>query len=100
MRTPDTGRHHPLRGELLQRPGCVHGLHIQLRPLDPPFGVSQCGSVLVVAEAKESLNLRVAPALKRQVEGYARRLGISVTAAASVLLAEGLRAERRKERDQ
>jgi hypothetical protein len=50
-----------------------------------------------VAEAKESLNLRVTPALKRQVEEYARGLGISVTAAASVLLAEGLRAERRKE---
>jgi hypothetical protein len=68
-------------------------------PHDTPLSVSQCGSVLAVAEAKESLNLRVAPALKRQVEEYARRLGISVTAAASVLLADGLRAERRKERD-
>lgn len=43
-----------------------------------------------------SLNLRVAPEIKQQVEEYAQRAGISINAAASVLLAEALRAERRK----
>jgi predicted HicB family RNase H-like nuclease len=47
---------------------------------------------------RESLNLRVPPDLKRQIEVYAQRIGISVNAAACVLLAEGLRAERRRER--
>ncbi|MGJ6963204.1 toxin-antitoxin system HicB family antitoxin [Streptosporangium sp. G11] len=44
---------------------------------------------------RESLNLRVSPEVKRQIEQYAARTGISINAAA-VLLAEGLRAERRK----
>jgi predicted HicB family RNase H-like nuclease len=56
-----------------------------------------CGSILVV-DQRESLNLRVPPELKRQVEEYARRAGISVNAAACVLLAEGLRTERRRDR--
>jgi predicted HicB family RNase H-like nuclease len=51
---------------------------------------------MVVATVRESLNLRVPPEVKRQVEAYARLKGISVNAAACVLLAEGLRAERRK----
>ena len=34
--------------------------------------------------------------IKRQVEEYAQRAGISVNAAASVLLVEALRAERRR----
>jgi predicted HicB family RNase H-like nuclease len=51
---------------------------------------------MVVAEVRESLNLRVPPEVKRQVEAYARQRGISVNAAACVLLAEALRAERRK----
>jgi predicted HicB family RNase H-like nuclease len=53
---------------------------------------------LVVTEGvrRESLNLRVVPELKRQIEEYARKTGISINAAAAVLLAEGLRAERRK----
>jgi predicted HicB family RNase H-like nuclease len=49
-------------------------------------------------ETRESLNLRVPPALKRQVEEYALRTGISVNAAACVLLAEALRTERRRDR--
>jgi len=52
--------------------------------------------VVVRGDPRESLNLRVSPDLKRQVEAYAKRTGISVNAAASVLLAEALRAERRK----
>lgn len=54
--------------------------------------------MMVVAKGapRESLNLRVAPELKRQIEAYAARTGISVNAAAAVLLAEGLRAERRR----
>jgi antitoxin component of RelBE/YafQ-DinJ toxin-antitoxin module len=51
---------------------------------------------MVVAEKRESLNLRVLSPLKRQVEAVAARLGISVNAAAAVLLADGLRADRRK----
>lgn len=49
-------------------------------------------------EPRESLNLRVPPDLKRKIEAHAERMGISVNAAACVLLAEGLRAERRRER--
>jgi predicted HicB family RNase H-like nuclease len=59
----------------------------------------QSGSIVVVAdEPRESLNLRVPPDLKRQVEAYAKRLGISVNAAASILLAEGFRAEQKRTR--
>ena len=59
--------------------------------------MSHCGSIMVVAkELRESLNLRVPPTLKRQVEEYAERAGISLNAAACVLLAEGLRADRRR----
>jgi predicted HicB family RNase H-like nuclease len=55
---------------------------------------------LVVArgDRRESLNLRVSPDLKRQIEAYAERVGISINAAACVLLAEGLRAERRRDK--
>lgn len=64
-----------------------------------PTAMSQPGSMMVVAnEPRESLNLRVSPDLKRQVEEYARQVGISVNAAACVLLAEGLRTERRRGR--
>jgi len=52
--------------------------------------------VVVRGAFRESLNLRVAPELKRQIEAYAQRVGISVNAAACVLLAEGVRAEGRK----
>jgi len=45
---------------------------------------------------RESLNLRVPPELKRQIEEYAAQAGISINAAACVLLAEGLRTERRR----
>lgn len=45
---------------------------------------------------RESLNLRVDPELKRRIEEYARQRGISINAAAAVLLDEGLRAERRR----
>lgn len=45
---------------------------------------------------RESLNLRVSPELKRQIEEYARQTGISINAAASILLSEGLRAEQRR----
>jgi predicted HicB family RNase H-like nuclease len=58
-----------------------------------------CGSIVVVTnESRESLNLRVPPALKRQVEAYAKRAGISVNAAACVLLTEAFRAERKRDR--
>src|SRR5512147_2825543 len=71
-------------------PGCAHGSAAH----------SRSGSILVVArgDRRESLNLRVSPDLKRQIEAYAERVGISINAAACVLLAEGLRAERRRER--
>jgi hypothetical protein len=61
----------------------------------------QNGSVLVVIRGapRESLNLRIPPELKRRIEGYAAQAGISINAAACLLLAEGLRAEgRRRER--
>jgi predicted HicB family RNase H-like nuclease len=51
-----------------------------------------------MAEARVSLNLRVPPDIKRQVEAYAARMGISVNAAACVLLTEAFRAERRRDR--
>jgi len=51
-----------------------------------------------MAEARESLNLRVPPDVKRQVERYAERAGISVNAAACVLLTEALREERKRDR--
>ena len=54
--------------------------------------------VVVRGDPRESLNLRVPPALKRQVEEYAERAGISVNAAAILVLAAGLRAERRRDR--
>jgi predicted HicB family RNase H-like nuclease len=52
--------------------------------------------VVVRGDPRVSLNLRVAPEIKQQVEAYAQRAGISTNAAASVLLADALRAERRK----
>ncbi|MFH8474804.1 toxin-antitoxin system HicB family antitoxin [Streptomyces sp. NPDC018000] len=48
-------------------------------------------------DSRESLNLRIPPELKRQVEGYAHRAGISLNAAACVLLADALRLERRRQ---
>jgi predicted HicB family RNase H-like nuclease len=54
--------------------------------------------VVVRGTSRESLNLRVPPELKRQVEEYAQQAGISVNAAACVLLAEGARAEKRRKR--
>ncbi|MEU7416705.1 toxin-antitoxin system HicB family antitoxin [Streptomyces antibioticus] len=59
----------------------------------------QSGSILVVArgDRRESLNLRVPPELKRQIEEYAHRAGISINAAACVLLADALRVERRRQ---
>jgi predicted HicB family RNase H-like nuclease len=55
--------------------------------------------MMVVArgDPKVSLNLRVAPEIKRQVEAYAKRAGVSINAAASLLLADALRADRRKQ---
>jgi predicted HicB family RNase H-like nuclease len=52
--------------------------------------------VVVTGALRESLNLRVSSELKRRIEEYAAQTGISVNAAACVLLAEGLRAGRRK----
>ncbi|WP_406422662.1 type II toxin-antitoxin system HicB family antitoxin [Streptomyces sp. NBC_00873] len=49
-------------------------------------------------DRRESLNLRVPPDLKRQVEEYADEAGISINAAACVLLADALRLERRRQR--
>lgn len=58
------------------------------------------GSILVMGERepRESLNLRVPPDLKRKIEAHAQRMGISINAAACVLLTEGLRSERRRDR--
>jgi predicted HicB family RNase H-like nuclease len=47
---------------------------------------------------RESLNLRVPPDLKQQVVEYAVRVGVSVNAAAIVLLGKGLRAEEDRKR--
>lgn len=44
-------------------------------------------------ERRESLNLRISPELKRQVTEYSQRLGISINAAAAVLLARAVAAE-------
>ena len=52
--------------------------------------------VVARGDRRESLNLRVPPVLKRQVEEYADKVGISINAAACILLAEGLRGERRR----
>lgn len=56
------------------------------------------GSILVVVKGapRESLNLRVPPELKAEVEAYAEVKGVSINAAAILLLAEGLRVERRR----
>ncbi len=51
---------------------------------------------MIRGEPRESLNLRVSPDLKRQVEEYARAKGISINSAAAVLIAEGIRTERRR----
>lgn len=59
---------------------------------------SQCATVVGMTEARESLNLRVPPDMKRQVEAYAERAGISVNAAACVLLTEALRTDQRRDR--
>ncbi len=58
----------------------------------------ECGSMLVVVRGapRESLNLRVPPELKQQVDEYAEVKGVSINTAAILLLAEGLRVERRK----
>lgn len=53
--------------------------------------------VVVRGAHRESLNLRVPPELKAQVEKYAEVKGVSINAAAILLLAEGIRAERRRE---
>lgn len=52
--------------------------------------------VVVIGAPRESLNLRVPPELKTEVEAYAQVKGVSVNAAAILLLGEGLRAERRR----
>lgn len=64
----------------------------------PRSSFPESGSILVVIRgaSRESLNLRVPPALKRQVEEYAEQAGISINAAACLLLGEGLRAEDRR----
>lgn len=51
---------------------------------------------MVKGAPKESLNLRVSPELKQRVVEYAERIGVSINAAACLLLTEGLRAEGRR----
>ncbi|WP_158088779.1 toxin-antitoxin system HicB family antitoxin [Thermoactinospora rubra] len=51
---------------------------------------------MVRGAPRESLNLRVPPELKRQIEEYAAQTGISINAAACVLLGEALRTEQGK----
>jgi antitoxin component of RelBE/YafQ-DinJ toxin-antitoxin module len=57
--------------------------------------------MMVVArgDPRVSLNLRVPPELKRQVEECAEQMGISINSAAIVLLAAGIRTERRRRRE-
>ena len=45
-------------------------------------------------DLKEPLNLRLSPNLKRKVEDYAARTGISLNAAASILIDKGLTSEK------
>lgn len=45
---------------------------------------------------RASLNLRIPPPLKARIEDYAARMGLSLNAAASVLLDRGLRAAQRE----
>lgn len=51
----------------------------------------QPGSIMVVIRGapKESLNLRVSPETKRTVEAYAEEIGLSINAAAIVLINKG-----------
>ncbi|MFE3327124.1 hypothetical protein [Streptomyces sp. NPDC059176] len=49
-------------------------------------------------DRRESLNLRVPPDVKRRFEVRAERVDTSINVAVCVLLPEGLRAERRRER--
>jgi len=69
----------------------------QVNPRSLPPAV-ECGSILVVVRGapRESLNLRVPPELKQQVDEHAEVKGVSINAAAILLLAEGLRVERRR----
>jgi len=50
----------------------------------------------MVVQVREVLLLRVPPALKREVEEYARLKGISANSAGILLITDGLRAERRR----
>jgi predicted HicB family RNase H-like nuclease len=61
-------------------------------------GGDRRGSIMVVVrgEQRESLNLRVPTAIKQQVEEYAQLKGVSINAAAILLISEGARAERRR----
>jgi predicted HicB family RNase H-like nuclease len=54
--------------------------------------------MMVVARGalRVSLNLRVPPELKALVDEYADLKGVSINAAAILLLAEGVRVERRR----
>jgi predicted HicB family RNase H-like nuclease len=52
--------------------------------------------VVVRGAPRESLNLRVPPELKAQVDEFAEVNNISINAAAILLLAAGLRTERRR----
>ena len=52
--------------------------------------------VVVRGAPRESLNLRVPLELKQHVEEYAQMKGVSINAAAILLLGEGIRAERRR----
>jgi predicted HicB family RNase H-like nuclease len=52
--------------------------------------------VVIRGAPRESLNLRVSPEIKRQVEACAEENGVSINAAACVLLTKALRAERKK----
>jgi len=65
---------------------------------DGRFLLSQNGSIMVVIAGapRESLNLRVPPELKQKIEAYAQAAGVSINAAACLLLAEALRIEGRK----
>lgn len=58
----------------------------------------ECGSIMVVVRGapRESLNLRVPPELKAEVERFAEVKGVSINAAAILLLVEGVRSERRR----
>lgn len=58
--------------------------------------VANCYHCGMEKEVRESLNLRIPASLKRQISDYADDSGVTINAAATLLLAAALKAERRR----